>query len=306
MPIRAFITTLIAANLAACMGPLPQRKTSEALHRDLERIVSFSETQGWRIDRSEIEDAMPAALMSVCRATLATRDDLELWLDQRIEALGGPVEDAFQRRGRKLSRVDDLLMLTRIRLLLTSAGDRASTDCPFWLSRSSDFRGRQILDDRWLLSFGGGGKVNWVREDGHNDLNFGGAGRLLVGRAFGRYMTFLTGVQVGGSASLPLNEEGTGRTNLVIGIDTVIPLVYRHRLVSTYYEVEAGYVAHVTEDDLKPRHGVHVGAAFGVAVTRTRWVFAGAAFGVSYERIVEDKILHVFKAGFRGAIDLAD
>jgi hypothetical protein len=301
-----FFSLLVLVGAVSCARPLPPRPASEMLYRDLERLVSFSETKGWRIDRNELEDLMPASMMSLCRATLATRNDLRLWLDQQIYDLGGPVEEAYQERGRELARIEELLVLSRIRKVLATASDRANEDCPFWLRKEQDFRGRQILDDRWLLSFGGGGKVMWVRQGGKDDLNFGGAGRLLFGRAFGRSMTFLTGIQIGGSASIPRNDDGMGRGNLVIGIDMVFPIVYRHRFIGSYVEAEAGYVAHVTESNLDPRHGVHVGASFGAAATRTRWLFAGAAFGISYERIVEEGVLHVFKAGFRGAIDVAN
>ena len=48
-----------------------------------------------------------------------------------------------------------------------------------------------------------------------------------------------------------------------------------------------------------------VTTAGGGSAARRRWIFPGAALGISYERIVEDKILHVVKVGFRVAFDIA-
>ena len=302
---RAFTPLIIACAVLAgfaCGGAIPPGPAAGALHRDLERLVELSDTEGWTIDRVEVDESLPAALMSVCRTTEQTRAALVSWLDAQIESLGGPVREAYEARGRKLDAVKDLLTVTRIRMLLAKSIEQSAADCPFWIHANSGFQGRQILDDRFVLSVGGGGKVILVRQLGDTDLNFGGAGRVLLGRGIGRHATLFAGVEIGGSAGFPRDGRDE-RGPLAIVIDVVAPLVYRHRLVNSYWELEAGYVAHITEGEDKPAHGLHLGIALGGSAARRRWVFPGVAFGVSYERISEDKILHVVKIGFRVALD---
>ncbi len=293
----------LAFLFAACGGALPANRSSAALHRDLERLVTLADAEGWTIDRYKYEEALPWALMSVCQVSTEARAELLAWLDSQI-ARRGSLEEEYKRKGKDLGAVEDLLVLTRVRMLLGKSLETISEDCPFWLPEKQHFKGRQILDDRWIFSVGGGGKAMAVRQAGETDFNFGGAGRLLLGRGFGRHATLFTGIETGGIASFPRNENGE-RGNLTLAVDVVIPLVYRHRLVNTYWEVEAGYVAHTTEEELTPSHGMHFGASFGGSTARRRWLFPGAAFGISYERITEDRILHAVKLGFRVAIDFA-
>jgi hypothetical protein len=96
------------------------------------------------------------------------------------------------------------------------------------------------------------------------------------------------------------------RTALELGIDLVTPLVYRRTLTNTYLELEAGWLGHATEDDWGAfDHGVHVGAAFGGRALRTRFLFPGAAFGVSWERtFLDGPDVTSVKVGLRVAFDL--
>jgi hypothetical protein len=295
---------LIAACAACAARNVPRDRTSAALYRDLEREVTAAKTNGWMIDRVEVENALPAALDSVCRVDPLARRSLLAWLDGEIDRLGGPVERAFVARGRDLSAVEALLEITRIRMVLARADAVAPVDCPFWLEVEDPFRGRQISDDRWQLTIGGGGKAIAYRQGGRSDLSFGGAGRLLVGRGFGSRGALFAGAELGASASFPKDDLGQ-RGALVIAIDAVVPLVYRHTLTNTYFEVEAGWLGHTTEDDPGAiDHGVHVGASIGVRALRTRFFFPGVAFGVSYERtLVGGDDLSMFKLGARLAFD---
>ncbi len=275
-----------------------------ALHRDLERTVSVAAAAGWSIDRLEIDDALPAALDSVCRVDPLARRALLTWLGEEIHRRGGPVEKAFAARGRSLGRVTELLVLTRARLLLAAADDAAGTDCPFWLGVEEPFRGRQISDDRWQLSLGGGGKGLAIRQGEQRDLSFGGAGRLLIGRAFGSRSALFTGLELGASASFPKDDLGQ-RGALLIAVDLVVPLVYRHTFTNAYVEVSAGWLGHTTEDDLERiDQGFHVGASVGARALRTRFFFPGAALGVSYEQtLVDGADLSMLKLGARVAFD---
>lgn len=290
--------------LVACGGALPAAQDSAALYRDLERLVEVAQREGWEIDRKEVQGLEADALLSVCQTSSEGRLVLASWLDGRIADMGGPVEQAYARAGNDVKAIEDLLSLSRIRMLLRLSLDAAPADCPFWLHPSPGFKGEQLLDDRFILSIGGGAKGVLVTQAGNDELNFGGAGRVLVGHGFGRHATLFTGFELGGSAGFPENVSGE-RTGPVIAIDFVAPLVYRHRLVNTYLEAEAGYVAHLTRGEIDPTHGIHVGIAIGASRSRVRWLFPGLAFGIGYNRISEDRPLHLLKLGFRITFDLA-
>ncbi len=178
------------------------------------------------------------------------------------------------------------------------------------------FRGRQISDGRFQLSFGGGGKAIAIDQGGEQDLSFGGAGRILIGRVLGRQAGVYAGLELGASASFPKDSTGD-RVGLVFGFDVVAPVVYRHTLTNTYVEVEAGWLGHISEEDVDTiDHGLHVGVAFGGRATRTRFLFPGAVLGLSLERtfpvdrvdplgdVLPSEPLTMIKLGFRAAFDL--
>ncbi len=301
--VRIALAVLVIA--PACVRHVPPTRPAASLYRDLERIVTVAEAAGWHIDRLEVDALLSAALESTCRVSPGERDALVGWLDRSIAAAGGPVERAYATRGRSLKRVADLLTLTRIRLLLARAIAAAPADCPFWMEPSGQFAGRQISDDRWQVSGGGGGKGIVARKGGQSDIRFGGAGRLLLGRAFGSRSALYSGVELGGSGAFP-RDEGGERGALVIGYDLVIPLVYRYTLVSSYWELEGGWLGTGTEEDTDIEHGMHVGAAFGARALRTRFFFPGAAIGASWERTFPEAgaAQYTFKIGLRAAFDV--
>lgn len=279
-------------------------QSERALYKDLERQVTVSAATGWSIDRVEVDALVDSALDSVCRVDALDRRGLASWLDTEIQRLGGPVEQAWRERGKDLAKVEDLLVLTRIRMLLARAEERA-LDCPFWIEAERPFRGRQISEGTWQVTGGGGGKGIVVAQGDELDLQFGGAGRLLFGRTMPSGDALYVGAEVGASASFPKDAAGE-RTALELGVDIVAPLVYRRTLTNTYVELEAGWLGHATEEDWgKLDHGVHIGAAFGGRALRTRFVFPGAALGVSWERTFLDGAdVTSVKVGFRVAFDL--
>jgi hypothetical protein len=297
----------LASGIGACSRSLPPSPPAAALYRDVERLVTINEATGWSIDRIEIDRLQSAALQSTCRVRPAQRAALLAWLDREIAARGGPVERAYRARGRRLSAVGDLLTLTRIRLVVARAAATAAADCPFWMEASGTFAGRQISDDRWQVSAAGGGKLIVERAAGDSDFRFGGAGRLLFGRVFGSRATVSSGLEMGGNGSFPRDQDGE-RGGLILGLDLVVPIVYRHTLVNSYIEGEAGWLGTLVEGERGLRHGLHVGGAFGARGSRTRWLFPGAALGVSVERTfprgVDEGAVYLFKVGLRAVFDL--
>lgn len=267
-------------------------------------MVTVSAATGWGADKVEVDALTKPAVDSACRVDLLDRTQLAAWIASEIRRLGGPVEEAWRTRGKDLDAVGDLLVLTRVQKLLARA-EELSLDCPFWLEPEHPFRGRQISDGAWLLSFGGGGKGTVSLQSGELDLKFGGAGRLLLGRAFSDANALFVGLEAGASAAFPKNDMGE-RTKLELGVDVVAPLVYRRTLLNAYFEVEAGWLGRATERDWQDfDHGVHVGIAIGGRALRTRWLFPGAAFGISWERtFLDGDDATTVKIGARVAFDL--
>lgn len=294
----------IVVLLAACSRtPAPKDPTERALFRDLERQVTVAAATGWGVDKLEIDAMLESALDSVCRVDVLGRRGLREWLDNEIARLGGPVDVAWRQRGKKLSKVSDLLVLHRVHLLLDRA-DQMSLDCPFWLEPQLPFRGRQISENRWQLVLGGGGTASALQQGDQQDISAGGSGRLLIGRMFRDGDGVYIGADLGGSAQFPKDAMGE-RTSLELGIDILAPLVYRHTLLNTFWEVEAGWLGHATErdwSDFDP--GVHIGFAFGGRALRQRFVFPGAALAIAYERLfMPGEDLTMLKVGARVQFD---
>lgn len=304
MPPRLALALVVAVAGAACAEALPRAGSERALYGDLQRMVRWRQTQGWAVDRLALDALESDALDSTCRTPPPARDALLAWLDAEIARAGGPVEDAWRRAGKDLGAVRPLLELTRIRMLLAAAVASAPADCPFWLEPEEPFRGRQIADDRWQLVLEGGGKGMFLRQSGELDLSAGGAGRVLIGRTFGRHLQLLTGVEAGGGAEL--RKDMNGERGVVFAFDLVVPAVVRWRLVSTYVEAEIGYLAHWNERDEDFVPGLHAGVAVGAKALRQRWFVPGIAIGVAYERTFPGDarpVLEMLKVGLRVTLD---
>ena len=268
MPIARLALLLLVG--ACAHRAAPADPTARVLFRDLERQVTVNAATGWGIDRLEVEAIMEGTLDSVCRVEPHVRRTLLTWLDGELARLGGPVDAAWKKRGKKLSAVDDLLVLTRIRLVLARAEELAN-ECPFWLEPETPFRGRQISERRFQLTFG-----------------------------------IYAGAELGASASFPKDEVTGERSALVIGADFVVPVVYRHTLTNAYVEFEAGYLGRSTEQDWSAMdHGIPLGAALGARALGTRFLFPGVARGVSWERtFLDGEDVTAIKVGARVAFDL--
>ncbi|HEY5949310.1 MAG TPA: hypothetical protein VIV40_27640 [Kofleriaceae bacterium] len=286
--LRRPATIALGLALAACSRtPAPKDPTERALFRDLERQVTVAAATGWGVDKLEIDGLLESALDSVCRVDVLGRRGVREWLDAEISRLGGPVEVAWQRNGKKLSKLGDLMRLHRVHLLLDRA-DELSLECPFWIEPVNPFTGRQISENRWQLSFGGGGTASALQKGSVQDVSAGGSGRLLIGRMFDEGDGLYVGADVGGSAQIPKDVNGE-RTSLELGVDLMAPIVYRHTLLNTYWEVEAGWLGHSTEKDWGAiDQGMHVGFAFGGRALRQRFLFPGAVLAVAYERLFLD------------------
>ncbi|MGK4006585.1 hypothetical protein WMF31_28450 [Sorangium sp. So ce1036] len=272
---------------AAPPGEAPRDLAVVGLLVDLEKMVEMQQSLGWTIDRYEIDEMMSPALMSVCSAPPEARVAALDVLDARIRDLGGPVEEAFRRRGGDLGEVADLLFATRVRALLSEAMRRAhgpDAECPFWLRPSPAFRGRETDAYRTTLNLEGGGLVVLESADGRALLGAGGSARLLLGRGLNERWTFLAGGEFGGTAQLDQTET---KTRFPISFVAALPLVLRHNDLTWHYEAEIASLAYFTQDDPRVSPGLRLGALVGVSALRVRNIMPWAGIGIALEHVLE-------------------
>jgi hypothetical protein len=286
------------------MRPTPRDPATAALFRDLERMVTISETAGWDVDRLEVENLLGQALDSVCRVPRLDRRVLAGWLTDRLAASGGSAAAAWRARGKDLDAIEDELVYERVRMLLVRADEVADADCPFYLEPEPGFPGRQMSNGRWQVTLTTGGKGILVHGAERTDVRFGAAGRLLAGYVTKAGLGLQLGAELGTSASVPKNEDGV-RVGLIVAADLVVPLVVRWTFLNSYLEGSAGWIGRATERDFSDiEHGAHLGLAFGARALRTRFVFPGAGFGLSVERFGGAEPSWQIKLGARASFDI--
>lgn len=291
---------LVLLSVMSCARNLPTEPSTAHAYQDFERLVALEQATGWENDSDKVDGLVPEALGTLCRTSAPYREQLGVWLASEKNRLGGEPKELFEQ-GRTFDSLKENLLIHRMQLLYDHSMKRMD-ECPFWIRPRDPFAGRQILDDHWVFSFGGGGKGIFVAQNGVTDINGGGAGRFLIGRAHGPSWMWMVGLEIGASASFARDTEGD-RSTLVFGVDVVSPLVLRYRLVNSYFEVEAGYLAQRLEGE-ELASGIHVGVGIGANSARKRWVLPGAALGLSYERTFGEIPAHFLKIGFRVAIDV--
>ncbi|MEE2903166.1 MAG: hypothetical protein VYC39_12610 [Myxococcota bacterium] len=302
------IGVLFGVLLSSCQASLPKDPVVSALYRDLRRIVLLEEAKGWTIDKYEVDEIVPTALQSICGTELGTSKTLSTWLSDEKLRLGGDPAEFYQKNGQSLEGMGALLSLHRIQLLLDTAAEKRTENCPFWQRPSSDFRGRQLISDRWALSFGGGGKLIGVKQGDRYDVNFGGAGRLLIGRGLNEHWAAFAGFELGGGAGFPRDQNGQ-RGQITVLVDVVAQASLRYQIVNSYFELESGYLVQTRENALSEfSHGFRVGIAYGLQYSRQLLFLPGASFGVSYDHLYgrEGSLYDTsyLKFGFRGAFDM--
>jgi hypothetical protein len=280
-PVRRSSAATISIAMAALAFAWPADADSpapayEALKRDLERLVEVQEAGSWRIDRYEIEDMMPSALMTVCRVPKSERARALAFYDRRIAELGGPVEAAWART-KDLSAIRPLVFATRVRSLLAEANKRAETECAPWMEEDPAFLGLQSDAHRWSLNVETGGMLQLRKSAGHWTYGGGGVARLLVSRGFS-HTTLLFGPEFAGGAMLRVGAEG-----FVVNYFPAFPVVLRMHDGIWHYDVEVAPVALFQADDTRRSFGFRFGLGSGVMSRRARGVIPWAGIGVAYE-----------------------
>jgi hypothetical protein len=289
---------LVSIAVAACAPALPPHPVQRALVRDVTRVVDVrTRVGGWLIDESEIIGALPDALRSVCQVRPEVRQSSLAWLDREIEVAGGDVAARWRDRGRDLEEVEDLLRLTRTRLVLRRAGEWADQGrCPFWLEPSDDFAGVNTQGSRFLVTLEGGGRFTPEFALGHVKYGGGGSGRLLVGYGFAEDWSLSLGIEAGGSArftNLQLGQQSDLPSLAGLG---VLPVVLRwHFGLSTFGELEAGPMGYFDEGSADPitgsvvaqfDRGLHFGVALGAIYLRLeRGILPKFSFSITVDHV---------------------
>ncbi len=256
-----------------------------ALHVDLSKIVATRSRAGWEVDAKEVEEGATKALTAVCQTTEVTRADLLAWLDQAILEAGGPVEEAYVLRGRKRRKIRELLELTRMRMVLARAMERAATDCPFWLEPDERFAGVHGDASRLVLMFESNGSVFLLpAPDGTTTFGGGGSGRLLAGWGFGQYFTLILGAELGGAGTFPADPTGMGERTLVPRFFGVVPLIGRFHYYTFSLDLEVGAGWQLSEADFVPRPGFRAAFAIGASVLRVAGILPYGTLGLVAER----------------------
>lgn len=264
------------------LPPAAEEPAFQALAVDLERIVEVQQSAGWRIDRYEIEDMMPSALMTVCRVPKPIRARALAWYDGRIAGLGGPLEVAWSKT-HDLSALKPLLFVTRVRALLAEADRRAATECPVWIEPDPAFTGLQSDRGRFTLNLETGGLVQFRHAANRWTYGGGGVVRGLVGRGF-EHTSLLFGAEFGGGAMLRVPDGGG---TLVINYFPALPVVFRMHDRTWHYDVEVAPVALFQADDTRRSYGVRFGLGGGVQARRSRGFIPWAGLVLAYEHYFE-------------------
>ncbi len=291
------------ALLTACSASLPPDPVERALYNDTLTVVRSQDRSEWTVDRVALAEVTPGVAWSVCQVAPERRAGLLSWLDRQIadeeRRLGGPAELAWQKAGKDLDAVEELLELQRVKLAIAEVRD---DDCPFWLEADREFRGMQGDAERVVLFLESRGQVA-LNLRGHGGLRFsgGGAGRILVGYGFSDRFTMATGFEIGGFGRFDESGDVTG----VLG--GAFPLLFRFADASELVDLELAAVTFLGGANGSPP-GVRAAIAFGFLTPRVGGAFSPAAmFWVGYEfhpRRGADDPFHVIALGTRIGVDI--
>lgn len=284
-------------------GPLPPPGPGRALYSDLQAVVVHEARTEWVVDRVELEQIAPRVLHSGCQVAPETRASLRAWVNESIEAQGGPAAAAFARSG-DLDAVADLLTLERVSASLDYI-DAHQGDCPFWLPVDPAFAGVQSDAHRFVLMLEtmGGGQL--VLRGGDTTLGGAGAGRVLAGYGLNSRLTLAGGVGLGGASTFPKDADGnrTVRPAWAFGL----PVLLRVHAGSWRFDTEVAATARSPfEAPSDLRYGARVAQSFGVTTPRIAGVMPYVMLWVGHEWLPAmggDDEVQIMRAGTRVGVN---
>jgi hypothetical protein len=279
--------------------PLPQTLAERALYLDMRRIAETRQRTDWIVDRREVEEALPAAIQSVCAAPADAPAKLRRWIDRRVRAEGGPAREAYERAGRDLGAASEILTIERAGLIL----DRALAEpCPFWIERDPEFAGVQEDTDRFVVYVEtvGSGEVSWSR--GAGTLGGAGAGRLLPAYGLGSRATLMGGAEVGGGGALAKDGSGGIRASFA----AAVPLLLRLQDVTRFWDLELAGTARIPEGLDAWRPGFRIATGAGISALRVSNLLPYFALWAGFELLPAhggDPAVAVIRVGSRFGLD---
>lgn len=294
-----------------CGGALPNTgrpntPSAAALYGDLRKSVAVEERLGWLLDKHELEQALPQVIVSVCTAPPQARVELETWLASTLERAGGSARNVYEREGRDLDAVEELLRIERTQALLALATSRMD-ECPFWLSPRTSFLAQHSTDGRLSLTAesGGGGAIRLQRSASADSNAFGlsleggGGGRLLLSLGLSDGWLVSTGIELGGRADL-LGRDVAGVRAAVAG---GIPLLVRRYVDTSVWDIEVAAIAPEIDSFDALTHtppGVRVSVGYGLSALRSVGLMPHAVLWLGYEWLPAHESRHTSHAIFIG------
>jgi hypothetical protein len=278
-------SSLVAVSVGlVCVGcaTLPQDPVQRALYSDLRQIVDTEQRVGWLVDDYEVQDTAPMAFQSVCRVEVEKRLELLDWFDERIEQEGGPAEEAYEREGKDLNAIDELITLERMRMLLEYTDERAADECPFWYEKDPEFAGVQTDTDRFVgLAESIGGLLMVASSEGV-EFGAGGGFRLLPGYGITDRLTLVGGLELGATGSLSLEEDEEGNQSFSAQPYGGVPLLLRLHDDTWVYDFELAGLAQYQNQKLSPP-GFRAAFGLGIGSTRISGIMPVGVGIVAYE-----------------------
>lgn len=253
-----------------------------ALAFDVRRIVAAREAGGWLVDDLALQQVLPDAMASVCRATPATRQAALVAADAEARRWGEPAALFEAAGGRLDDTVEQALSAARRALVLRRSLRRADQQCPFWLRPEPSFKGLQSNRNRLVVAFDTGGVVQFRRTAGEWTLGAGGSGRVLLGYGFTR-VTLLAGIEFGGGALL---EPDSDPTQFAINYLPALPLIVRLHRNAWHYDLEVAPVALFQARNTELSVGLRGALTVGVSALRVRGIIPWVGVGVAAEHYV--------------------
>jgi hypothetical protein len=287
--------------LSGACRSLPEPSEQRALYIDLRQVVETRERGEWLVDDTEIEEAQPKAMQSVCQVAPDIATSLSRWLDGQIQTRGGPAAEQYEA-GVALTDLGEVLTLERVRELAIST-DAARERCPFWLSADGDFEGVHRPTNRFVLMAESAGAGSLILQGDEILLGAGGAGRLLAARGLGHRYLLAFGGEVGGAAGLEPLSDGED-DKIETRIHAALPLMLRVFDLARFYDVELAATALASPRDFDPSVGFRAQLGAGILTVRISQFLPYFSLIAGYEILPwEEPAVHVFRLGTRFGVD---
>ncbi|MEM9691694.1 MAG: hypothetical protein AAGA56_04060 [Myxococcota bacterium] len=281
-PLGIGVGALGVSVLVGC-APLPEPVVQRSLYIDARQLVKTEERLGWLIDRTEIEDLTPSMLQSVCQVSEEDRIELLDWIDSEVARFGGPSRERYLENDKSMTGLGSLVTLERVRALLERTDELAAADCPYYLESDPEFRGVQQDTERFVVlgeTFGG---LMVLFREGQVNLGAAGSGRIMPAWGIDDRVTVATGVELGATAVVELQDEQTNATSVAARPAGGIPVLVRIHDDTWVFDAEAAVLTQYYQERLLLPPGARAATAVGLSSVRIAGFMPVGSLFVAYE-----------------------